>query len=246
LAAIGPRATGAVVIRINAADSGDFEADLEVAVREPVTALLLSKVRGSDDVRLIAGRIAYRELAARLPAGHLSLIVTIETARSLIEVGDVLDSSEQIGGVAVGVAEGGDLQRDLGTMWTPDGEAMLFARSHVVAHARARGIRNIIEGPYVRHADDDGLRAEAEKARRLGFTGKAAIHPRQVPIINAAFSPSDEELDYHRRVVAAMEAAIASGAGAATVDGRMVDLAMLELGRAALSGPWARTEGEGS
>jgi citrate lyase subunit beta/citryl-CoA lyase len=109
----------------------------------------------------------------------------------------------------------------------------VFARSFLVAAARAASKPPPSDGVYPLLEDDDGLRKEAEAARRLGFFGKSAIHPRQVPIINAVFAPTPEEVAWATRVLAAFDAA--GGAATRTADGEFVDLPVAERARRLLS-----------
>jgi citrate lyase subunit beta/citryl-CoA lyase len=124
-----------------------------------------------------------------------------------------------------------DLAVDLGIGRGQD--ESLFARSYLVVAARAAGKPPPSDGVHPLLDDDDGLRKEAEAARRLGFFGKSALHPRQVPIINAVFAPTPEELAWANKVLAAFDAA--GGAATRTADGEFVDLPVAERARRLLS-----------
>jgi len=228
------RSVPGLLIRVNGPESGLLVDDLEAVVQPWLAGVLLPKAESRDHLAVLDYLLAHFERRRALPVGHIDIWVSIETARGVTHCEEILAASPRVSGVLVGVAEGGDLHRGLGSRWSPEGLELLYVRSHVLTVARALGVLNVIEGPYVRHADDPGLRREATAARRLGFSGKAAIHPRQVATINEVFSPDPEEVAYARRVVEAMEDAIARGLGATTVDGNMVDVAMLELARRTL------------
>jgi citrate lyase subunit beta/citryl-CoA lyase len=105
----------------------------------------------------------------------------------------------------------------------------LFARSWLVMASRAAGKPSPSDGVHTRIADDEGLRSEAEAARRLGFFGKSAIHPRQLAIINEVFTPTAEELDWAARVLSAFEAS--GGAATKLPDGEFVDSPVAERAR---------------
>ena len=94
--------------------------------------------------------------------------------------------------------------------------------SRMVVACRAYGLRPI-DGPYGNYKDHEGLEAAARRASALGFEGKWAIHPSQIDLANSVFSPSSAEVDYANRILAALEDAAASGKGAASLDGRMID-----------------------
>lgn len=114
---------------------------------------------------------------------------------------------------------------DLGGRWTPGGEAFLYPRSKLVCDARAAGIGWPLDGVFMNLRDDEALRRECRLARALGYTGKMAIHPRQIPVIHETFTPSEMEVEYSRGLVAAFREAEAGGQGAVQFRGMMVDYA---------------------
>jgi citrate lyase subunit beta/citryl-CoA lyase len=144
------------------------------------------------------------------------IICAIESARGLLAAAEIAAAP----GVAHLAMGGVDLQQDLAT----DGSnlATLYARSHLVVCSRAARIGPPIDSVFPRLADDDELRAQAEFARSLGFFGKSAIHPRQLPVLHAVFTPTERELAWAREVVAAFAAA--DGAALRLPDGEFVDL----------------------
>jgi citrate lyase subunit beta/citryl-CoA lyase len=151
------------------------------------------------------------------PSGRrASIICAIESARGLLAAAEIAAAP----GVAHLAMGGVDLQQDLAT----DGSnlATLYARSHLVVCSRAARIGPPIDSVFPRLADDDELRAQAEFARSLGFFGKSAIHPRQLPVLHAVFTPTERELAWAREVVAAFAAA--DGAALRLPDGEFVDL----------------------
>jgi citrate lyase subunit beta/citryl-CoA lyase len=106
------------------------------------------------------------------------------------------------------------------------GDEVLYVRSRILLAARAAGIEHVLDGSYANVRDAEGLRACCEAARRLGYRGKSIIHPNQVAIVNRVFTPTQQELDYYRRVLDAFDDALARGSAATTVDGKLVDYAM--------------------
>ena len=118
-----------------------------------------------------------------------------------------------------------DYTRDVGARRSR--ESLLFARSMIVAAATAAGIQ-ASDTVYADLSDDEGLVKEAALARELGFDGKGAINPRQLGPIHRAFSPTEDELQYAKRVVEAAEEAERAGSGAVALEGKMVDLPVLE------------------
>jgi malyl-CoA/(S)-citramalyl-CoA lyase len=116
---------------------------------------------------------------------------------------------------------GDDSKRE--THW---GDMWHYALSRLVVAARARGIRPL-DGPYGNFRDADGFLAAAKRAAALGCEGKWAIHPSQVALANAVFTPSADEVAQARRIIAAMEAAARDGKGAAALDGKLIDYASI-------------------
>jgi citrate lyase beta subunit len=128
-----------------------------------------------------------------------------------------------------------DLGLALGLEQRPDALELLFARSSLVLDAAAAGVRGPIDRVWTDIVDTDGLRRDCELARSLGLRGKACIHPAQVDVVNAAFTPSADELARARDVVEAFDRAAAEGTGVLAVDGEMVDLPVVGRARQLLS-----------
>lgn len=204
-------------VRVNRAGGEDCARDL-AAVAASAAGIRVPKVESAAEVAWVAER-----------APGVPLDCTIETARGVITAFDIASVPAcrllSYGGL--------DLAADLG-LPGGDGQETLFARSYLVAAARAAGKPPPSDGVYPKLYDDDGLRREADAARRLGFFGKSAIHPRQVPIIHAAFAPTPEELAWAKRVLAAFEAS--GGAATRTADGEFVDMPVAERARRLLRG----------
>ena len=120
-----------------------------------------------------------------------------------------------------------DFTNDMGIERTDTGDEVAVPRAWVPVAARA-GEVGALDSPFVRFRDPDALREDAGRARRMGYTGKFAIHPAQLEIINETFSPSAEEIEYARRVVEAWDAAEAGGRGSLALDGRMVDVPVVK------------------
>lgn len=150
-----------------------------------------------------------------------STIPVIETARGVAGVEDITAAP----GVSALLFGGLDLSVDLGCAL--DWEPLLYARSRCVLAARLAGIQPI-DTPWPDLDDTEGLRREAERARRLGFTAKAAIHPAQVATIRDAFVPTEDEVERARRIVDAHER---EGSGVFRLDGVMVDRPVVDAAR---------------
>ncbi len=171
------------------------------------------------------------ERAAGVALGRTLVMPLVESANAIRTAFEIASASPRVAYMGGATSRGGDLARSLGYRFSAEGRETLFLRSKVLVDVRAAGIANPISGLWGRVDDLDGLRALAEEARDLGYEGFMAIHPSQLPIINAVFSPSDEEIREWRSILAAMEQAEAEGRGAIRLDGRLVDAAHVHTAR---------------
>lgn len=211
-----------VVLRINDAASPWWAEDAALVARLPCAAVLVPKAE--EPAPLAA-------LAASRP---VEIVPQIETARGLAGVGALL----AVPGVERAAFGHLDFAVDLGA--SPAWEAMLLARSTLVLQSRLAGRAAPIDSVTPDIADEEGLAREAAAARRLGFGAKLLIHPRQVAIVARAFAPSEAEVLWAERVVAALDASTAGGA--VTLDGRMIDKPVADAARRVL----AQVQGGGS
>ncbi len=202
-------------VRVNRARSEACERDLD-RLAGSALGLRIPKVESAAEVAWVAER-----------APEVPLDCTIESARGVLAAFDIASAP-----ACALLSYGGlDLAVDLGIAGGE--QETLFARSFLAIATRAAGKPPPSDGVHPLLEDDDGLRKEAESARRLGFFGKSAIHPRQVPIINAVFSPTPEEVAWARKVLAAFEAS--GGAATKTADGEFVDKPVADRARQLLS-----------
>ena len=219
-------------VRIHPAGSKEIEADLPAVIRPGLDGLTLTKVNCPEDVLQVSAILNEREEGAGLQRGSVRLLATIESARGLVQAAAIAASSPRLVGLMFGAE---DFAMDLGMFNVRQGEAgdFLYARSALVVAAASEGLQAVDRG-YLDIRNPTGLERDTRLARDLGFTGKALIHPAQIEVIETVFRPTDAEVEYARRVVAAFEAAEAAGAGAVAVDGQMVDLPVVERARRAL------------
>jgi (S)-citramalyl-CoA lyase len=209
-----------LVVRINHPGSESGAADLHAiaSLAEAAVTVMVPKVSGPDELDDVRERLGRRGVA-------VTLIPMIETVRGLAHV-EAVASAEGVEALMFG---GLDLSIELGA--SLDWESLLYARSRTVHAARLAGV-DVVDMPFFDAEDDEALLAEAERARRLGFSGKAAIHPRQVSTIHAAFTPSPEQVAYALHVVEAYER---ERKGAFLLDGVMIDRPAVEAARALLA-----------
>jgi len=224
----------AVIVRVNAHGTPWFDDDLLAVARDGVALLNLPKIESADEL-LEAIRALERAEAANAVGTPLKLLVNIETPKGLANAAAIAAAHPRVAGLQLGL---GDLFEPLGIDRgdSANVHAVTFAVRMAAAQADAapEGVF-VLDGAYPDIADEDGFTAEAQRARRLGLIGKSCIHPRQVALANAAFSPSEAELERARRVVEAAHEAQRQGRGAFVVDGRMVDLPFLKRAQALLA-----------
>jgi citrate lyase subunit beta/citryl-CoA lyase len=212
-----------VWVRVNPMDSGLALEDLAAVVRGRPDGILLPKVYGAADIALLDNYLSALEARDDIPSGTIGIMpVATETPAALFALGSYRGVSKRLRALTWGAE---DLAAAIGasTNREPNGEYAFtyrLARSQCLLGAHAAGVA-AIDTIAANFRDLDVLAAEARAARREGFAGKIAIHPSQVPVINEAFSPDEEEVAYARRVILAFEQA--DGAGTVQLDGAMLD-----------------------
>ena len=223
-------------VRINPLETPLALADLAAVMSGAPCGLMLPKAGGPEDVLRLSHYLDALESTAELAVGStLILPVATETAAAPFRLGDYAGAGlARLAGLTWGAE---DLAAAVGasTNLAADGQWALtyrLVRSLTLLAAHAAGVQ-AIETLYVDFRDDEGLAKSCRSARAEGFTGRIAIHPAQVPVINAAFTPSDEEVAFARRVIEAF--AEAGDAGTVGLDGRMLDIPHLKQARQVLA-----------
>ena len=228
-----------VFLRINNPRAGDARSDLAVLEQagdlSRVAGIILPKADHAEDVRAVAALLAGVEEKLGAPVGRLAILPLIESCLGLRNTFEIASASPRVCGMALASAEEGDFMVDLGGRWTPASLALAYPRSKMVVDARAAGLQWMVDGVFMNLQDTGALRTECAIARELGFVGKMAIHPTQVEVMHQVFSPSAEELDYARGLLAAYEEGEARGVGAVKYRGMMVDYANVRLARRTLA-----------
>ncbi len=224
----GPLLAGlGVFVRVNACGLPFFRDDLRTVVAAGLDGIFVPKVESAEALREANMVLAQAEVRAELRMGSVRLIPILETVSGVLRAEALARATPRIQAIAFGAE---DFTLDLGVERTRDGLETRYPRAHVAMAARAAGVL-ALDTPWTDMADGEGLRREAREARQLGFTGKAAIHPDQIPTINDVFTPSDSELEHARRVIASYEEAVTRGTGAISLDGQLIDVPMVERAR---------------
>jgi citrate lyase beta subunit len=217
-----------VFVRLNGSDSADFDADIRAAASSPAAGVILPKVERAAQVRAADAAISARERS-----GHpLSLILLIETAGGVLRLPELVDAGvRRVAAFSFGAE---DYRTSLGVdaLDPVSGDFARIAISNAAAAARLPAI----DAPYLRLDDAERMRAAARRARALGFHGKFAIHPSQVPVIHEEFA-TGEDRNWAQRVVEVYQRAVGEGKGAVAMDGRMIDEATVKRAREILGKP---------
>lgn len=195
------------IVRINGLDTQWGKADAEAVRDMDADVVLLPKVGSAADVDALAAI-----------TGDMPVWAMMETPRGMINAPEIA-AHPLLTGMVMGT---NDLAKELQTRYRADRLPMLGGLSLCLLAAKAEGLI-IVDGVYNAFKDNDGLRAECEQGRDMGFDGKTLIHPAQVDVTNAAFAPSEAEIDLAQRQIKAFEEVEASGQGVAVVDGKIVE-----------------------
>lgn len=219
-----------VLVRINAPWRLAVR-DLEAAVLEGVTAIMAPKVAGPDHVNALDETIAELESERGLASGSVKLIGLIETPAALLQAAAIARASPRLQALTLG---GEDFALALGA--APSIELLRQPCQDLQIACKAAG-RDALghPGSIAEFRDLAAYRRSVEAGRDLGFEGGAAIHPAQVAILNEVFSPSAADIDFARRCVTAYENALREGKGAISLDGKMIDVPVVERARALLA-----------
>jgi citrate lyase subunit beta/citryl-CoA lyase len=229
------------LFRANALDTPYFYRDLIEVVEEAggaLDAVMIPKVNRPDDLHAVSILLSQLELATDLDPGKIKLEAQIESAEGLTNADTIALATSRLEALHFGP---GDFaaslrmpQTSIGVMDEWDeaypGHRFHYAMQRIVVAARAAGVR-VLDGPVADYSDEEGLRRSCLIARSLGFDGKWCIHPAQIEIVNEVLSPSDREVEWAKKVVAAYEEANAAGSGSVSVDGQMVDAASIKMAR---------------
>jgi len=224
-----------LLVRINGLETGMTDADLDVIVAGKPDAIVFPKAEGAASVIHLDAKLTAREAIAGAPEGQIKILAqAVESAGGLFAAGTFRNASARLIGLTWGPE---DLSAELGAEANRDQQGELtepyrLARS-VCLYAAAAAKLPAIETVYVDFRNSDGLRRDTEFARRDGFTGRLAIHPAQVPIINEVFLPTPAQIANAKAVIAAFAAQ--PQAGAVGIDGKMYDRPHLARAQALLA-----------
>jgi citrate lyase subunit beta/citryl-CoA lyase len=220
VAACAQPRSGQLYVRVNAADTEFCHGDLDAIVRPGLDGIVLPKVETAATLQTIDWLVANLERERGLMPGAIDLVPIIETARGLRDIDAILAPATRIKHCAFGA---GDFTLDVNMIWSRAEAELAYARARVVTASRAAGIEAPLDTVWVDLQDEEGLEASTRNALALGFQGKMCIHPNQIAVVNRVFTPTNAEIDFAERVVAAFAKAEAAGSAAIQLDGKFID-----------------------
>ncbi|MCH2522822.1 MAG: CoA ester lyase [Dehalococcoidia bacterium] len=216
-----------IVPRVNALDTGLTFDDIHAVVNSKTYGISVGKIESSWDIKEVSKILSQIESEKSVELGSTKIIAWIESASAIVNVNSIASASDRMLGIAFG---GEDFTNDMGIQRSETGIEILYPRSVVAVAAKAAGI-TAIDTPYVNFRDNDGLEQEIKSVLPLGFKAKFAIHPGQLQSINNLFSPSEEAIEYAKKVIEVFEEAERNGSGATSLDGKMIDVPVVKRAR---------------
>ncbi len=207
-------------IRVNSLDTGYCEDDIKAVVGPWIDGIVIPKVESADTLVAIDKLISAAESEANLTPGAIDLMPIIETARGVEFASEIASAVPRVRRLSFG---GGDYTLDLDYIWTADEEVLAYARARISHATRVANIDPPIDTVVLQIKDDERFSASAARGKKYGFGGKLCIHPNQVPLCNAAFTPDADEIAHAQAVVTAFEEAEAAGSASIQLDGYFID-----------------------
>ena len=205
--------------------------DIEAAVRPGLSALFITKAEGVQHLRLLDEAVSELERERGMPVGSVGFAAMIEHPRALSELNDIAERGPRVIAMMLG---GEDFALETGSI--PSDESLELPKRLVAFAAQAHGVAMIgILGTVADYSDPAAYKKSAERARRFGFSGGTCVHPGLVQALNEAFTPSADEVAHARKLIAADEKAAAKGRGSFTVDGKMIDIPVIDRARRLLA-----------
>jgi len=212
-------------VRVNAIDTEFCFDDIEAIVRPKIDGIMLPKVERAADLQAVDWMITSLERRHGLDVGSIDLIPIIETALGHANAREIAASGGRLRRLSFG---GGDYTRDLNIQWTFAEDELAAVRAEVVLASRLANIEAPIDTVFIHIKEAEHFDRSANKGREFGFQGKLCIHPDQVTAANRAYTPSDDEAIWARKIISSFESAEAQGLASIQVDGYFVDYPIVE------------------
>jgi citrate lyase subunit beta/citryl-CoA lyase len=224
IAALARPRRARLYVRVNAVDTEFCYGDLVAIVRPGLDGIILPKVESAAGLATADWLLAQLEREQGVAPSAIDLVPIIETARGLSQIDAILAAGTRVKRIAFGA---GDFTLDVNMAWSRGEAELAYARAKIVTASRAAGIEAPFDTVWVDLADEEGLEASARTALGFGFQGKMCIHPNQIAVVNRVFTPSEAEVAFAERVLAAFARAEAEGSAAIQLDGKFIDYPIL-------------------
>ncbi|SQF52174.1 citrate lyase beta chain / citryl-CoA lyase subunit [Streptococcus pyogenes] len=211
------------VVRVNGLDSCGA-LDIEAVVLAGVNVIRLPKTETAQDIIDVEAVIERVERENSIEVGRTRMMAAIESAEGVLNARDIAKASKRLIGIALGAE---DYVTNMKTRRYPNGQELFFARSMILHAARAAGIA-AIDTVYSDVNNTEGFQNEVRMIKQLGFDGKSVINPRQIPLVNEIYTPTEKEIDHAKQVIWAIREAESKGSGVISLNGKMVDKPIVE------------------
>ncbi|MCK1244802.1 citrate (pro-3S)-lyase subunit beta [Streptococcus uberis] len=211
------------VVRVNGLDTVGA-LDIEAVVLAGVDVIRLPKTETAQDIIDVEAVIERVERENGIEVGRTKMMAAIESAEGVLNARDIAKSSDRLIGIALGAE---DYVTNMKTRRHPDGQELFFARSMILHAARAAGIA-AIDTVYSDVNNTEGFQNEVRAIKQLGFDGKSVINPRQIPLVNEIYAPTEKEIQNAKEVIWAIREAESKGSGVISLKGKMVDKPIVE------------------
>ncbi len=223
---------GLAYVRVNALTTMMTIDDINAVVCPELDGIMLTKVEEPVDLQKADWLIEHLEEKQSMSAGSFDLIPLVENAKGVHNAYEIARAVPRVKRLCFGAV---DYSADIGVELTEQGSELFYARSHLVNASRAAGLEPPIDTVYPDVKNPEGFKKDVQIAVNLGFQGKLVLHPDQVEEANKSFSPSEEEIEYAKNVIAAFEKAEAQGHAAITMDnGKFIDYPVVNRARRVL------------
>ncbi len=207
-------------VRVNGFHTEFCYGDAVAVIGPGLDGIILPMVERSEQIMAFDWLVGSLERERGLPPGGIDIIPIIETGKGIANARAIAAAGTRVKRMAFGA---GDYTLDMNMEWTRGESELEHARAEMAVASRAAGLEAPIDTVWVHIKDLDGIAASAKRARQLGFQGKMCIYPPQVEVVNRAFTPTEEEIAFARRVVAAFEKAEREGSSSIQLDGFFID-----------------------
>lgn len=216
-----------VFVRVNSMATPNCLPDIKTAVAVRIAGIILPKSESATTIKQAEEMMAEAEITSGINVGQTRIVALVETPMGLINAGDISTASPRVTAIAFGAE---DYALEMGIQRTREGAEIYYPRMVISVACHAAGIL-AFDSVYADVRDTEGLIAETRVVKQMGFHGKMVIHPDQVNPVNEVFCPSESEVAYAHRVVEAFDVGVKRGQASVSLDGKMIDIPVLERAR---------------